>query len=85
MTLDHESLGSSPSGATNKGVVMNREEVAIRLFIELIKNDMEGRTAAKQSVELANMLINELNKDGLKSRTKKDYYSPVHNGPHTPY
>jgi len=57
-------------------VVMNRDEVATKIFIELIKNDMEGRIAAKQSVELANMLINELNKDGLKSRTKEDYYSP---------
>ena len=59
---------------------MNRDEVATRLFIELVKNDMEGRSAAKQSVELANMFINELNKDGLKSRTKADYYGPFHNG-----
>ena len=58
---------------------MNRDEVATRLFIELIKNNMEGRIAAKQSVELANMFINELNKDGLKSQTK---YNPIHNGPH---
>tara|TARA_S200002703_G_C3791430_1_gene244230 strand:- start:1683 stop:1937 length:255 start_codon:yes stop_codon:yes gene_type:complete len=76
---------------------MNRDEVATRLFIELVKNGMQGRIAAKQSVELANMLINEINKDGLKSRTKEDYFgtwwsqrtrssemtnSPIHNGPH---
>lgn len=58
---------------------MNRDEVATRLFIELVKNDMEGRSAAKQSVQLANMLINELNKDGLGSRTKRAQYVGLRN------
>lgn len=59
---------------------MTREEMATKIFIALIYQGMVDKIAVKQSIKMADMLINELNRDGLKSRTKADYYGPFHNG-----